>query len=112
MPWLVSDTRVLASVEVARTRRDRRRGLLGRDHLEGGLIIEHCAWVHTIGMRFALDVAHVDARGTVLRTTRMAPHRIGIPVRRATTVIEAEAGAFARWGLAAGTVVEVRDDAH
>lgn len=107
----MSEARVLASVEVASTRRDRRRGLLGRDHLDGGLVIESCAWVHTFGMRFALDVAHVDASGTVLRTTRMAPHRIGIPVRRAACVIEAEAGAFARWGLTAGTVVEVRDDA-
>lgn len=105
---MVSEARVLASVEVARTRRDRRRGLLGRDRLDGGLVIENCAWVHTLGMRFALDVAHVDAAGTVLRTTRMRPHRIGTPVRGATRVIEAEAGAFARWGLTPGTVVEVR----
>ena len=33
--WLVSDGRVLASAEVAATRAERRRGLLGRDGLDG-----------------------------------------------------------------------------
>jgi uncharacterized membrane protein (UPF0127 family) len=107
--WLVSETRVLASAEVADDRSARRRGLLKRDGLEGALVITSCRWVHTIGMRFPLDVAYVDGEGTVVKAVRMARHRIGLPVHKATWVIEAEAGAFARWGLQVGDVVELRD---
>ena len=59
-------------------------------------------------MRFAIDVAHLDADGVVVRTTTMRRHRVGLPVWRARTVIEASAGAFERWGLCVGDVVEVR----
>lgn len=110
MPWLVSDGRVLASTEVALTRRDRRRGLLGRDELEGALVLQSCRWVHTVGMRFPLDVAYLDAEGTVVKTLHMAPYRVGIPVIRARNVVEAHAGAFARWGLRVGDVIEIRGD--
>ena len=39
----------------------------------------------------------------------MRRHRMGLPVARARTVIEAEAGAFGRWGLHVGDVVEIRE---
>jgi uncharacterized membrane protein (UPF0127 family) len=107
--WLVSEARVLASAEVANDRAARRRGLLRRDCLEGALVITPCKWVHTIGMRFSLDVAFVDAEGTVVKTVRMQKHRVGVPVQKAKWVIEAEAGAFERWGLHVGDVVELRD---
>ena len=80
--WLLCDGRVLASVEVARTGRERRMGLLGRDGIEGALLLERCRWVHTVRMRFALDVAYLDHAGVVMKTVRMAPHRVGIPVLR------------------------------
>jgi uncharacterized protein len=110
VPWLVSDSRVLASVEVPESRRELRRGLLGRDHLNGALVLQPCAWVHTIGMKFTIDVAYLNAEGLVLKVTKMPPHRIGRPVRHCHTVIEAEAGAFERWGLHAGDLVELRTD--
>jgi uncharacterized protein len=110
VPWLVSDARVLASAEIAEDRATRRRGLLQRDSLEGALVLRPCRWVHTIGMRFPVDVAYLDADGVVVKTIQMHRHRIGIPVWRACLVIEAQAGAFARWGLRVGDVVEVRDD--
>lgn len=107
MPWLLSDGAVLASLEQAEGRAERRRGLLGRTGIEGAIWLARTRSVHTLGMRFPIDVAHVDASGTVVRTRTMVPGRIGRPVRRATAVLEAEAGAFARWGLAVGSVVEV-----
>jgi uncharacterized membrane protein (UPF0127 family) len=45
----------------------------------------------------------------VLKTARLGRHRVGAPVRAAETVIEAEAGAFARWGVRVGDQVELRD---
>jgi uncharacterized membrane protein (UPF0127 family) len=110
MAWLVSDARVLASTEIARTRSERSRGLLGRDDLEGALVIDPCRWVHTLGMRFDLDIAFLDADGVVIKTLHMHRWRVGIPVLRARCIIEARAGAFARWGLRVGDIVEIRDD--
>jgi len=110
MAWLVSQARVLASVEVAAGRRARRRGLLGRRDLEGAMVLNPCRWVHTLGMRFPLDVAYVDGDGTVIKTLHMGRWRVGVPVPRARWVIEARRGAFARWGLRVGDVVELRGD--
>jgi hypothetical protein len=111
VPWLVSDdARVFASADVASNRSARRNGLLGRDGFEGALVLRPCRWVHTIGLRFPLDVAFLDDEGVVLKTVRMPRRRVGIPVWKARTVIEAEAGAFERWGLQVGDVIEVRDD--
>ncbi len=100
---------MLASLEVASTRAAVRRGLLGRDGIEGALLIERAKSVHTFGMRFPIDVAHLAGDGTVLRTTTMSRHRIGRPVLKATKVLEAEAGAFRHWELAPGQVLEVRE---
>lgn len=107
MPWLLRDGRVLASLEVASSRGERRRGLLGRDGIEGALLIERARSVHTIGMRFPIDVAHLDADGVVLRTRTMACNRIGLPVLGSRSVVEAEAGAFRHWELHPGQVLEV-----
>ena len=51
--------------------------------------------------RFPLDVAYIDRRMTVLAVRRMRPWRLGAPRLRAHAVLEAEAGSFERWGLAA-----------
>ena len=64
--------------------------------------------LHTVGMRFPIDVAHLADDGTVLRTTTMTPRRVGLPVLDAVKVLEAEAGAFRHWELAAGQVLDVR----
>jgi uncharacterized membrane protein (UPF0127 family) len=108
MAWLVCDARVLASAEIADTRRARRRGLLGRDSMEGALVIEPCRWIHTIGMKFPIDVAYLDADGIVVKTIQMQRFRVGVPVWNARSIIEAEAGAFGRWGLRVGDEIEVR----
>lgn len=106
--WLVRDGRVLAALEVADTAASRRRGLLGRDGLEGGMLLRPARSVHTFGMRFPLDVAYLDREGCVLATVTMRRNRLGMPRLRAHAVLEAEAGAFQRWGLSVGDVLEVK----
>ena len=98
-------------VEVAATRAQRRRGLLGRDGIEGVFVLAPCRQVHTIGMRFPIDVAFCDRSGVVLRMVTLRPGRVARPVWRARFVLEAEAGAWARWGLRCGDVVRVREHA-
>jgi hypothetical protein len=108
MAWLVRDGEVLAAVEIAETARARRRGLMHRDHFDGALVLRPCRNVHTVRMRFAIDVAFCDGEGTVLRTTTLAPWRISPIVRRSAFVVEAEAGAFERWRLTRGDRLELR----
>ncbi len=108
MAWLVHGDRVIASLEIASTHTQRRRGLQGREGIEGALLLPRTRWVHTFGMRFAIDVAHCDSEMKVLRLTKMQPNRLGRPVWRARCVLEAEAGAFARWEITEGITVEIR----
>ena len=108
MPWLVAADRVVASLEVADNSRARRRGLLGRDGIDGALLMRPARSVHTMGMRFAIDVAHVDADQSVISVVTMEPNRIGRYRFRARSVIEAEAGMLRRWGLKPGVTVEIR----
>jgi uncharacterized membrane protein (UPF0127 family) len=83
--------------------------LLGRDGIEGALLLAPARSVHSIGMRFPLDVAWLDADLTVVRTTRLDRNRMTRPVLRARSVVEAEAGAFARWSLHVGDQLERKD---
>ena len=112
MAWLVSEGRVLASCETVTQHREKSRGLLGRDGIEGALVLRNCRWVHTLGMRFALDVAYLDEAGIVVKTVHMRRNHVGAPVWRARSVVEAQEGAFGRWGLRVGDVLEVRETAE
>ena len=108
MAWLLREGEVLATLEVAGSLRDRVKGLMGRDHYEGALLLRPAHSVHTVGMRFPIDVAFVDGEGRVVATVTMARHRPGRPRFAARLVVEAEAGAFERWGLRVGDVIEVK----
>jgi uncharacterized membrane protein (UPF0127 family) len=108
MPWLVADGRVLASVEIAEAYRTRAKGLLGRNGIDGALLLRPARSVHSFGMRFPIDVAFCDADLYVLDIIALRPHRMTLPRWRARAVIEAEAGAFDRWGVHIGDQVEVR----
>jgi uncharacterized membrane protein (UPF0127 family) len=105
--WLLRDGEVLAALEIASTRRERRRGLLGRDGFEGALLLKPARSVHTVGMRFSLDVAFCDRELAVVAVCCMKRRRVSRPRLRASCVIEASAGAFDRWGLRVGDRLEV-----
>ena len=112
MGWLVRDGgEVLASAEVARHARQRAVGLLGRDPgtVTGALVLRPCRQVHTLGMRFPIDVAFCDREGLVLRTVTVSPWRMTRVVWRSGFVVEAAAGSFARWQLQPGDTIEVKE---
>lgn len=108
MPWLVRGDEVLASLEQANGRRARRRGLIGRSELSGALHIEPARAVHTIGVKFPIDVAFLDGDGVVIDMVTMKPYRLGRPRLASRSVIEAQAGAFGRWVLRTGDRLEVK----
>ena len=89
---------------VAGDRRARRRGLAGLDAgalpAGHGLWFERCRSVHTVGMRFALDLVWLDGDGSVVRLDRgVGPRRVRTCLR-ARSVIEVAAGDGERFGAA------------
>ncbi len=99
-------------VEIAASYRTRRRGLLGRDGVEGALLLTPCNSVHTFRMRFAVDVAYLDRQLSVVDVHTMRPGRLGRPRFRARHVLEAEAGVMARWGVRPGVRLTLDADVH
>jgi uncharacterized protein len=111
MGWLVRDGDVLASAEVAHRAWERTVGLLGRqpEAITGAFVLRPCHQIHTIGMRFPIDVAFCDRSGVVLRTRTVPPWRVTRVVWRSGFVVEATAGSFERWRLRPGDTIEVRE---
>jgi uncharacterized membrane protein (UPF0127 family) len=98
-PWLVNqrtDEALADRIELAVTRRDRRKGLLGRDVFESSsaLIIAPCFSIHTMFMRFDIDAVFVDDDGRAVKVVEgLAPWRIAVqPFAHA--VVELPAGSL------------------
>ena len=95
----------IARVEVASTPWDRLRGLLGREGLapRAGLWITPCAGVHTMFMRFAIDVVALDRQQRVVRVWRkLAPWRATRVSFRVSSVLEFRAGDAQLCGIETG----------
>jgi len=68
------------------------RTACGHAGAEEVLLIAPCRRIHTVGMRFALDVAFIDAQGLVLRSLRgLVPGRLPAGCRGAAAVLERRA---------------------
>ncbi|WP_257578358.1 DUF192 domain-containing protein [Streptomyces sp. JJ38] len=106
-PALLHVGGVTIPLEVAATLRARSRGLLGRDGVEGALLLTPAGGVHTLGMRFPIDVAYLGRDLRVLAVRTMRPGRVGLPRPRARHVLESAACSMAGWGLVPGAVVRV-----
>ena len=98
---------VALEVDVAATRATRRRGLLGRESLGAteGLLLSPCKAVHTVGMRFPIDVIFIDRDGRVVRIVpALAPWRMAMSAR-AKAVIELAAGTAAASDIRLGDLL-------
>jgi hypothetical protein len=103
-------------VSVAATRAARRVGLMKRDTFESGeaLWIVPSRGVHTMWMRFAIDLVALDDRGVVIdRVQSLQPWRIRMPRRGTAGVLELPVGTIAQSGIALGHRIQFeRDDAQ
>lgn len=108
MTWLLRQGDVLAGCEVMDGLAARSKGLLGRKGYDGAMLLPRTRAVHTFGMRFAVDVAICDKDLVVIAVTRLRPWRMSVPRRGGRSVVEAEAGAFERWGLKVGDRLELK----
>ncbi|MFF7978232.1 DUF192 domain-containing protein [Streptomyces sp. NPDC007901] len=100
-------TKATVPLEIATSYRARAKGLLGRDGLEGAILLSPANGIHTFRMRIPIDVAYLDRRLTVIAVRTMRPGRLGRPRLRSRHVLEAEAGAMATWGMKASTRVTI-----
>ena len=101
-------------LELAQSTATRIRGLLGRAAMEpdcGMLFVTApwfpIAWMHTCGMRFAIDILFLDAHNRVLRINRdLVPWRLSALVLGARRVLELAAGSAARAGCQKGDLLK------
>ncbi|GGT69266.1 hypothetical protein GCM10010256_29510 [Streptomyces coeruleorubidus] len=98
---------VTVPLEIATSYRARTKGLLGRDSVDGVILLSPANSVHTFRMRIPIDVAYLDRHLRVIAVRTMRPGRLGMPRLRARHVVEAEAGVMAGWGVREGALVEV-----
>jgi len=86
---------VADSVVVAKTLFSRLKGLLGRKELAAGegMLIRSCMGVHTVGMRFPIDVIFLDKNNSVVACeNKLLPNRMTRIYPRATSVLELPVG--------------------
>jgi uncharacterized membrane protein (UPF0127 family) len=106
----VNSSARLASVRVARTFVSRCIGLLGRKALgdNEGLLFVPGGSIHTLGMRFGIDIVFLDTHMTVLKVSAdVRPWRFARAPRGTRYVLELAAGRAAAAQLKTGEAVFV-----
>lgn len=98
-------------VTVARSFWHRGKGLMFRSGLEDGtgLVIDPCSSIHTMWMRFPIDVLYVEADGSVTRADRaMKPWRFGPLFVHGRYVIELPPGTIEHSGTEPGDRISLQ----
>src|SRR5947209_4846659 len=104
--WLLRDGDVVCALEMTESPAER-GALRGRDGCVGALHVQGSRVVHTVRMRFPVDVAFLSADLVVLRISTLKPWRIGLGGCGTRSAVQAEAGALERWGVQVGDQLEV-----
>ncbi len=90
----------------------RKRGLLGRAHLDSkeGIYIVPTQWIHMFGMQFPIDVAFLGPDGKVLVVHHaLRPNRLSRLVPGAEGALELAAGVLRASCTTVGDTVELLD---
>jgi len=99
-------------IQVAGTSLSRLIGLLGKPGLEpgAGLLILPSQAIHTIAMRFAIDVVFLDRNWRVIHLRpAMVPYRMTGIHWRSRSVLELPAGVIARTSTSIGDQLSITD---
>lgn len=102
--------RTLAYAAVAQTMWTRLRGLLGRRELARGegLLLVPCNGVHTLGMRFAIDVVFLSESGAVIQCVENLRPGRWAHAPGACMTLELRAGSVRDAALKQGDRLELR----
>lgn len=103
MATLLCDGREVAPVRIAASRRARYRGLLGEESIDGALLLLKTNGVHTLGMRFPIDVAYLTKDLTVIDIIQLKPNRWSRNRLTARHTLETAWGTMDTWGIARGS---------
>jgi uncharacterized membrane protein (UPF0127 family) len=106
------NTTVGHNIELADTSLTRMWGLLGRSSLNtgGGLWIAPSSGVHTLGMKFPIDVVGLDRNKRVVKLWHaLVPYRITSVSFRTSSVIELAAGGISEARIELGDQLAVAD---
>ena len=85
-------------IDVPHTALERMRGLLGRRELPAftGMLFLNCHSIHTVRMRFGLDVVFLDESLHVIDVRLVPPGRLSVRCAAARHVLETPAGSGVR----------------
>ncbi|MBN1517752.1 DUF192 domain-containing protein [Candidatus Sumerlaeota bacterium] len=100
------------SVDVARTKGARTRGLLGRRRLSRGegMWIVPCGSIHTLFMQFAIDVLYLDREQRVVRMEpALRPWNFSWGPVGAQSVLELPAGVIRATGTQTGDRLAIEE---
>ncbi len=103
---LLADRIFLADGFVARF-----KGLMGREKLNPGegMLLVPCNSVHTMFMRFSLDLVFLDKNNSVIKIkAELRPWKIVLPVSGAVKTLELPAGTIARSNTELGNILEIQ----
>lgn len=106
-----ADNRLVGKARVASSIWSRFWGLMGQRPLPQGeaLIIDPCNSVHTMFMRFPIDVVFVDKGGRITKIAEgLKPFRAAVG-KGSRWVIEMPSGAAGRAGLAVGDLLALTE---
>jgi uncharacterized membrane protein (UPF0127 family) len=101
------------AIEVAETASQKVKGLLGRECLEEGqgLLFKGAGSLHTLFMRFPIDIIYTDKRGKVVKTAgAVRPFKLVAAPLRCYYAIELPAGAIAASNTQAGDHLSFDDE--
>jgi uncharacterized membrane protein (UPF0127 family) len=108
---IIGDRVVVENLIIAKSILSRMIGLLGRAGLESGsaMLLKPCSSIHTVGMKFALDLIFLDKDNCIVRTVAgVGANRFVLGGRGAKSVVEIEAGQVDVCGLSLGEQCLVR----
>lgn len=103
--------RLAATCHIRDTWFGKAKGLLGREGLGLGevMVLTRCRSVHTLGMRFPIDVIYASKGLEIVGLReRVRPWRSPRGFAGCRHVIEAGAGAIGQWQLVVGDQLELR----
>src|SRR5262245_9803699 len=105
-------TSIAEHVRIASTHWSRMRGLIGASQFNfragHALWIIPCHGVHTLGMRFPLDLIYMDHFGVAVTVqTQLKPWRLASIQLRAASVLELPVGTIQRTNTAVGDQIEI-----
>ena len=109
------NTVVGETIEVAETAVQKVKGLLGRDCLEDGqgLLFKGAGSLHTLFMRFPIDIIYANKQGKVLKAAKaVRPFKVAAAPLRGYYAIELPVGAINASNTQVGDLLDLAADSE